>query len=88
MAKKITDYRDTPALKKNVFKKIAAACGADLLASELNGEMVSGYSVHRLIESLVLSWAWRVVGDDCWRYCLCFFRQHVKSLAFSLDLPS
>ena len=37
------------------------AYGADLLAFELNGEVVSGFPGHH---SLVLSWARRAVGDD------------------------
>ena len=65
------------------------AYGADLLAFELNGEVVSGLPGHHSSENLVLLWAGRVVGDDCLEmYCLCFFRQHVRSLAFSLALPS
>ena len=38
---------------------------ADLLAFELNGEVVSGLPGHHSSENLVLSWAGRVVGDDC-----------------------
>ena len=49
----------------NVFKKTAVAYGADLLAFELNGEVVSGLPVHHSSENLVLSWARRAVGDDC-----------------------
>ena len=49
----------------NVFKKTAVAYGADLLAFELNGEVVSGLPGHHSLENLVLSWATRVVGDDC-----------------------
>ena len=49
----------------NVFKKTAVAYGADLLAFELNGEVVSGLPGHHSSEKLVLSWARRVVGDDC-----------------------
>ena len=66
------------------------AYGADLLAFELNGEVVSGLPGHHSLENLVLSWARRVVGDDCLEIhvLLMFFRQHVRSLAFSLALPS
>ena len=46
-------------------KKTAVAYGADLLAFELNGEVVSGLPGHQSLENLVLSWARRVVGDDC-----------------------
>ena len=49
----------------NVFKKTAVAYGADLLAFELNGEVVSGLPGHHSLENLVLSWARRVEGDDC-----------------------
>ena len=49
----------------NVFKKTAVAYGADLLAFELNGEVVSGLPGHHSSENLVLSWARRAVGDDC-----------------------
>ena len=41
------------------------AYDADLLAFELNGEVVSGLPGHHSSENLVLSWARRVVGDDC-----------------------
>ena len=41
------------------------AYGADLLAFELNGEVVSGLPGHHSLENLVLSWARRVVGEDC-----------------------
>ena len=41
------------------------AYSADLLAFELNGEVVSGLPGHHSLEYLVLSWARRVVGDDC-----------------------
>ena len=66
------------------------AYGADLLVFELNREVVSGLPGHHSLENLVLSWATRVVGDDCLEIhvLLMFFRQHVKSLAFSLALPS
>ena len=47
------------------FQKTAVAYGADLLAFELNGEVVSGLPGHHSLENLVLSWARRVVGDDC-----------------------
>ena len=46
-------------------KKTAVAYGADLLAFELNGEVVSGLPGHHSSENLVLSWARRVVGDAC-----------------------
>ena len=46
-------------------KKTAVAYGADLLAFELNGEVVSGLPGHHSSENLVLSWARRAVGDDC-----------------------
>ena len=51
----------------NAFKKTAVAYGADLLPFELNGEVVSGLPGHHghSLENLVLSWARRVVGDDC-----------------------
>ena len=49
----------------NVFKKTAVAYGADLLAIELNGEVISGLPGHHSLENLLLSWARRVVGDDC-----------------------
>ena len=62
--------------------------GADLFAFELNGEVVSGLPGHHSLENLVLSWARRVVGDDCLEIhvLLMFFRQHVRSLAFSKGL--
>ena len=41
------------------------AYGADLLAFELNGEVVSGLPGHQSSENLVLSWARRAIGDDC-----------------------
>ena len=72
----------------NVFKKTTVAYGADLLASELNGEVVWGLPGHYSLENLVLSWVRRVVGDDCLEILLMFLRQHVRSLAFSLALPS
>ena len=50
---------------KRFQKKTAVAYGADLLAFELNGEVVSGLPGHHSSENLVLSWARRVVGDDC-----------------------
>ena len=40
------------------------AYGADLLAFDLNGEVVSGLPGHHSSENLVLSWA-SAVGDDC-----------------------
>ena len=49
----------------NVFKKTAVAYDADLLAFELNGEVVSRLPGHHSSDNLVLSWARRVVGDDC-----------------------
>ena len=49
---------------RNVFKKTAVAYGADLLAIELNGEVVSGLPGNHSLENLLLSWARRVVGDD------------------------
>ena len=68
------------------------AYGADLLAFELKGEVVSGLPGHHSLENLVLSWARRVVGDDCLELQSCtanvLFGQHVRSLAFSLALPS
>ena len=69
-------------------KKIVVAYGADFLAFELNGEVVSGLPGHRSLENLVLSWVRRVGGEDCLEMLLVFFRQHVRSLAFSLALPS
>ena len=50
---------------KRFQKKTAVAYGADLLAFELNGEVVSGLPGHHSSENLVLSWARRVAGDDC-----------------------
>ena len=51
------------------------AYGADLLAIQLNGEVVSGLPGHHSLENLLLSWARRVVGDDCLeiRVVLMFF---------------
>ena len=46
-------------------KKTAVAYGADLLAFDLNGEVVSGLPGHHSLENLVLSWARRVAGGDC-----------------------
>ena len=77
---------------KRFQKKTAVAYGADLLAFECNGEVVSGLPGHHSLENLVLSWARRVVGDECLELHVLlmffFFRQHVRSLAFSLALPS
>ena len=53
----------SPPMKR--LKKTAVVYGADLLAFELNGEVVSGLPGHHSLENLVLSWATRVVGDDC-----------------------
>ena len=67
------------------------AYGADLLAFGLNGEVVSGLPGHQSLENLVLSWATRVVGDDCLEIHvlpMLSFRPHVRSLAFSLALSS
>ena len=77
-------------LMKRFQKKTAVAYGADLLAFELNGEVVSELPGHHSSKNLFLSWARRVVGDDCLEIyvLLMFFRQHVRSLAFSLALPS
>ena len=49
------------------------AYGADLLAFELNGEVVSGLPGHHSLKNLVLSWARSVVGDDCLEILLMFF---------------
>ena len=49
------------------------AYGADLLAYELNGEVVSGLPGHHSLETPVLSWVRRVIGDDCLRYTACVF---------------
>ena len=61
----------SPPMKR--FQKNAVAYGADLLVFELNGEVVSGLPGHHSLENLVLSWARRVVGDDCLEKLLMFF---------------
>ena len=71
----------------NVFKKTAVAYGADLLAIELNGEVVSGLAGHHSLENLLLSWARRVVGDDCLeiRVLLMFFQTTREKLGVFLS---
>ena len=58
-------HSDSLTSYETLSKKLLLACGADLLAFELNGEVVSGLPGHHSLENLVLSWARRVVGDDC-----------------------
>ena len=63
------------------------AYGADLLAIELNGEVVSGLQGHHSLENLLLSWARRVVGDDCLeiRALLMFFKTTCEKLGVFLS---
>ena len=61
----------SPPMKR--FQKIAVTYGADLLAFELNGEVVSGLPGHHSLEHLVLPWARRVVGDDSLEILLMIF---------------
>ena len=58
-------HSDSLTSYETLSKKTAVAYGADLLPFELNREVVSGLPGHHSLENLVLSWARRVVGDDC-----------------------
>ena len=62
---KCAGHSDSLTPYETFSKKTAVAYGADLLAFELNGEVVSELPGHHSLENLVLSWARRVVGDDC-----------------------
>ena len=68
----IATHSDSLTPYETFSKKIAVAYGADLLAFELNGQVVSGRPGHHSLEKLVLSWVRRVVGDDCLEILLVF----------------